>query len=103
MMEIVYRRCCGLDVHKDTVTACVSIRESGKGQKEIRTFHTMTSDLPVLHDWLTAYGITHVAMESTSIYWKPICNLLGGEFPGAVGQCGPYLDGAGAKDRCEGL
>jgi len=80
MMEIVYRRCCGLDVHKDTVTACVSIRESGKGQKEIRTFRTMTSDLPVLHDWLTAYGITHVAMESMGMYWKPICNLLEGSF-----------------------
>ena len=79
-MEIVYKRSCGLDVHKETVTACVTIRDGGKGQKEIRTFRTMTSDLLMLHDWLLAYGVTHVAMESTGVYWKPIFNLLEGSF-----------------------
>lgn len=79
-MEIVCKRCCGLDVHKETVAACVMIREGEKGQKEIRTFRTMTSDLLVLHDWLLAHRVTHVAMESTGVYWKPIFNLLEGSF-----------------------
>lgn len=79
-MEVVYSRCSGLDVHKETVVACVSIREENKVQKEIRTFRTMTSDLLVLHDWLMAHGVTHVAMESTGVYWKPVFNLLEGSF-----------------------
>lgn len=79
-MEVVYNRCAGLDVHKETVVACVAIREGGKVQKEIRTFRTMTNDLLVLHDWLLAKDVTHVAMESTGIYWKPIYNLLEGNF-----------------------
>ena len=79
-MDVVYRRCAGLDVHKETVVVCVMIRERGKLNKEVRTFRTMTSDLLVLHDWLQAKGITHVAMESTGVYWKPIFNLLEGSF-----------------------
>lgn len=79
-MELIYGRCCGLDVHKETVVACVLTSDGGKTQKEIRTFHTMTADLVVLHDWLVAHGVTHVAMESTGIYWRPIFNLLEGSF-----------------------
>jgi len=79
-MQVIYKRCCGLDVHKETVVACVMIREKDKAQKEIRTFRTMTPDLLVLHDWLLAHGVTHVAMESTGVYWKPIFNLLEGSF-----------------------
>jgi transposase len=79
-MEVVYRRCAGLDVHKETVVACVIIREGTKPIKDIRTFQTMTNDLMVLHDWLQAKGVTHVAMESTGVYWKPIYNLLEGCF-----------------------
>jgi len=75
-MEVVYKRCCGLDVHKDTVVACVMIREGKKVEKDIRTFGTMTADLVVLSDWLGAHQVTHVAMESTGIYWKPVFNLL---------------------------
>ena len=79
-MEVVYKRCSGLDVHKETVVACIMIREGGQVQKEIRMFRTMTSDLIVLHDWLQAHGVTHVAMESTGVYWKPVFNLLEGSF-----------------------
>src|SRR5512139_461186 len=79
-MEVIYKRCCGLDVHKEIVVACLLIREGGKVVKEIRTFLTMTVDLVVLHDWLKAHEVTHVAMESTGIYWKPIFNLLEGSF-----------------------
>jgi len=79
-MQIVYSRCCGLDVHKETVVACLLIREEGTIHKEIRTFQTMTSDLLVLHDWLLTHQVTDVAMESTGVYWKPIFNLLEGSF-----------------------
>jgi len=79
-MEAIYRRCCGLDVHKEIVVACLLVREGGKVVKEIRTFLTMTVDLVVLHDWLKAHQVTHVAMESTGIYWRPVFNLLEGDF-----------------------
>ena len=80
-MELVYRKCCGLDVHKKTVVACMRILdESGQLHREVRTFGTMTSDLLMLHDWLMAHAVTHVAMESTGVYWKPVFNLLEDDF-----------------------
>src|SRR4030042_97972 len=79
-MEVIYKRCCGLDVHKEIVVACLLIREGGKVLKEIRTFFTMTVDLVVLRDWLKAHQVTHVAMESTGIYWRPILNIREGSF-----------------------
>ncbi len=70
-MDVVYERCCGLDLHKRTVVACLILPgTAGKPRKEIRTFGTMTTDLLELADWLTAAGCTHVAMESTGVYWK---------------------------------
>lgn len=71
-MEVVHQRCAGLDVHKKTVVACVITPEG----RETKTFGTMTADLLALADWLCAKGCTHVAMESTGVYWKPIYNLL---------------------------
>ncbi len=80
-MEVVFERCCGLDVHKATVVACLWMRDQGgKIHKEIQTFGTMTVDLLVLYDWLKAKEVTHVAMESTGVFWKPIYNLLEDEF-----------------------
>lgn len=73
-MEVVYERCAGLDVHRDTVVASVIIPEG----RELRTFGTVTDELLALADWLLALGVTHVAMESTGVYWKPIYNLLEG-------------------------
>lgn len=75
-MEVIYERCCGLDVHKKTVVACVMAPEG----KETRTFNTMTKDLLALADWLTERQVTHVAMESTGVYWQPIYNLLEADF-----------------------
>lgn len=76
-MQVIYERCCGLDVHKKLVVACLCVREAdGKLHKEIRSFSTMTADLLALADWLVAQGCEQVAMESTGIYWKPIFNLL---------------------------
>jgi transposase len=80
-MEIVYARCCGLDVHKRTVVACLLVSGSeDTPPKQIRTFGTMTNDLLALSDWLNAAGCTHVAMESTGVFWKPIYNLLEDRF-----------------------
>jgi transposase len=71
-MEVVYSHCCGLDVHKKIVVACVVTPEG----KEIRTFSTMTEDLISMVDWIKGKGCTHVAMESTGSFWKPLFNLL---------------------------
>lgn len=80
-MDVLYTCCCGLDVHKKTVVACLLHElDSGEIGKELRTFSTMTADLLVLSDWLETAGCTHVAMESTGVYWKPIYNLLEGTF-----------------------
>jgi transposase len=73
-MQVLYRSCCGLDVHARTVVACLM----KDGKKEVRTFSTMTDDLLALSDWLIESGCTHVAIESTGVYWKPVFNLLEG-------------------------
>ena len=78
-MEILYPICCGLDVHKDALTACLRrLVAPGQVRKELRTFGTTTAALLTLLDWLVAAGCTHVAMESTGVYWKPVFNLLEG-------------------------
>jgi len=80
-MDIVHRCCAGLDVHKKTVVACVRrLGPDGSPQPSIRTFATMTADLLALADWLAAEGVTHVAMESTGVYWKPVYHLLEDRF-----------------------
>ena len=78
-MQVVHEKCAGLDVHKKTVVACViTPKDKGGWEKEIRTFSTMTKDLLNLSDWLTSKGCTHVAMESTGEYWRPVFNILEG-------------------------
>ena len=79
-MQVVYARCCGLDVHKKLITACVLIRDTaGPVRQEIRRFGTMTRELLALADWLQGEQVTHVAMESTGVYWKPVWNILEGQ------------------------
>jgi transposase len=79
-MDVVFTRCAGLDVHKKSLTACRLVPDptgqEGEGIAELRTFGTMTRELLALADWLTEASITHVAMESTGEYWKPVYNLL---------------------------
>jgi transposase len=80
-MEPIYTSCCGLDVHKKSIQACVRrIGKDGKIQQEVRPFGTMTQDIRALADWMTQEEVTHVAMESTGVYWKPIYNILEGRF-----------------------
>ncbi len=76
-MERVIERCCGLDVHKETVAACVRVPGPGRTRaKHVRIFGTTTTELLALRDWLDAHGVTHVAMESTGVYWKPVYYVL---------------------------
>jgi transposase len=76
-MQVVNERCCGLDVHKRTVVACVLVTQpDGQVQRDVRTFGTMTTDLLALADWLSARGISVLAMESTGVYWRPVYTLL---------------------------
>jgi len=78
-MEILYRCCAGLDVHKKTLVACVRrIDAAGKAHQAVRTFGTMTCHLLALSDWLAEQGVEQVAMESTGVYWKPVFNILEG-------------------------
>jgi len=73
-LPLIYERCAGLDVHQKTVVACILTPEG----QETRTFGTMTADWLALADWLLAHGCTHVAIESTGDYWKPVFNILEG-------------------------
>ncbi len=76
-MQVLSEWCCGLDVHKKMVVACILSGQAGEPvTKELRTFQTMTGDLLELSDWLLSRGVTHVVLESTGVYWKPIWNLL---------------------------
>lgn len=80
-MEMLIARCAGLDVHQETIVACVLTGEADETPRaEIRTFPTMTRDLFALMTWLESEGVTHIAMESTGIYWKPVYNILDGYF-----------------------
>lgn len=80
-MQVVHERCAGLDVHKKTVVACrITPQPEGGWHREIRTFGTLTDELLTLADWLRAGQVSHIAMESTGVYWKPIYNLLEAEF-----------------------
>jgi transposase len=79
-MRIVYKRCCGMDVHKDSVTACVLlIDEDGEFRKQTRYFSTMTRDLKEMSGWLASLGVEAIAMEATGVYWKPVWNILEAE------------------------
>jgi transposase len=80
-MDLIHSCCAGLDVHKKTVVVCVRrVGPQGPVAREVRTYRTMTVDLIALADWLDAEGVTHVAMESTGVYWKPVFHLLEGRF-----------------------
>jgi transposase len=80
-MELLHPHCAGLDLHKDTVVACIRHMVDGKATTEVKTFKTTTQQLMELSDWLSAQGVTHIAMEATGVYWKPVWHILcDGEF-----------------------
>jgi len=80
IMEVIFARCAGLDVHKQTVVACVRIAEGGTLRQEVQTFPTTTSGLLALADWLESFGVRQVGMEATGVYWKPVWHILEGHF-----------------------
>ena len=76
-MDVIVQRPAALDVHKEQVTACVRFpAPDGTRAQDVRKFKTTVGGLLVLHDWLTAHGVTHVAMEATGVYWKPVWAVL---------------------------
>src|SRR4029077_19827113 len=80
-MQVIHERCAGLDVHKKKVYACIIVPENnGKKKQEIRSFGTMTADLLKLAEWLREHAITHVAMEATGVFWRPVWAVLEGQF-----------------------
>lgn len=86
-MEAIIERCCGLDVHRDSITACVLIGEAdAKPEKQLRQFGTMRGDLVKLREWMVSSGCTHVAMESTGVYWMSVYKVLEGHCEQVVGN-----------------
>ena len=79
-MEVLHARCAGLDVHRDTVVACARIVEDKTVHQDVEQFGTTTIELRRLREWLSAFGCTHVVMEATGVYWKPVWNVLYGGF-----------------------
>lgn len=86
-MDAIIERCCGLDVHQASVVACLLVGTAGtKPRREIRKFGTYTQNLAELREWLEAQGCTHVAMESTGVFWRPVYAMLEGAFEVVVGN-----------------
>jgi transposase len=86
-MEPIIEKCCGLDVHQATVVACVLVGEGEKRpKKHVRTFRTVGRELHALREWLKGFGITHVGMESTGVYWVPVFRVLEGSFELVIGN-----------------
>jgi transposase len=79
-MEVLHARCAGLDVHQKSVVACVRLADGTQVRTDVKTFETTTSGLLALADWLHDADVTHVAIESTGIYWKPVWHVLEGGF-----------------------
>jgi transposase len=93
-MEVLYPKCAGLDVHKDSVVACVRLATEQEVVRHIATFGTTTSALLDLGEWLSSHGVTHVAMEATGVYWKPVWHALSGSALPAELTEGEVLDDA---------
>ena len=79
-MDILYARCAGLDIHRDTIVACVRLAEAGGVVRLVETFATTTAEVERLSEWLAGHGVTAVAMEATGVYWKPVWAVLAGDF-----------------------
>jgi transposase len=96
-MEVLYPRSAGLDVHKETVVACVRRAEGQHVERETRTFATTTSGLLSLFEWLQEEGVSHVAMEATGVYWKPVWHVLEGAFTLILGNAREIRNVPGRK------
>ena len=103
-MEPVLDSCAGMDVHEKKVDVCIAHGPLEKSPKfEIRTFLTMTADLEDLKSWLKKYNVTTIGMESTGVYWKPIFNVMEGEFTIVLCQCSTPQGYPSKENRHHGL
>jgi hypothetical protein len=94
-MEAIVERCCGLDVHQGNVVACLLIGAADqKPRKEVRRYSTTRPELEAMRAWLAAAGCTHVAMESTGVYWQPVYGVLEGHFDLVVGNAHHIIETA---------
>lgn len=96
-MEVLYPRCAGLDVHKESIVACVRLAEARQVSREVQTFGTTTRELLRLLEWLQESRITHAAMESTGVYWKPVWHLLEGHVALVLGNAKEIQNVPGRK------
>jgi transposase len=98
-MELLYPRCAGLDVHKDTVVACVRVVEAGRteARTETRKFGTTTKELTALGDWLEGEGVTHAVMEATGVYWKPVWHIVSASVELVLANAGHLRNVPGRK------
>jgi transposase len=99
-MEVLNPHCAGLDVHKETVVGCVRHMADGKITTGVKTFKTTTRELMALSDWLSAEGVTHIALEATGVYWKPVWHILSdGEFELVLANAAHVKNVPGRKIR----
>jgi transposase len=96
-MNVVHAKCAGLDVHKESVVACVRLQDGSKVQRDTKSFGATTSQLGALSEWLLASGCTHVAMEATGVYWKPVWHVLEGSFTLILANAGHVKNVPGRK------
>jgi transposase len=96
-MEVLHRKCAGLDVHKDSVVACARLARGSKVERLLEQFGTTTRELLRLQEWLRAHGVTHVAMEATGVYWKPVWHVLAGHFELVLGNAKEIKNVPGRK------
>jgi len=97
-MEVLHAHCAGLDVHKQTVVACARHMVNGTVERQVRTFRTTTKDLLAVSEWLASQGCTHVAMEATGVYWKPVWHILSdGDFTLVLANAGHVKNVPGRK------
>jgi transposase len=98
VMDVIVKRCAGLDVHKKFIVACVRVMDdAGKVRKSVKTFESMTADLRRMRDWMAAQEVTTVAMESTGVLWKPVYNVLEGHFDLLLCNAGRIKNAPGRK------
>jgi transposase len=101
-MEALYRSCCGVDVHKKFLVACLLVvDESGQSHREVRRFSTMTGDLLACIDWLAQAHCTAIAMESTGVYWHSPHNLMEGRFEQVMVINAEHLKRPGSSIGCK--
>jgi transposase len=97
-MELLHPHCAGLDVHKETVVACARHLVNGKVTTGIKGFKTTTEELIALSEWLTTKGCTHIVMEATGVYWKPVWHILSdGKFELVLANAGHVKNVPGRK------